>query len=71
MENPSRTKYALAGVSCILFSIMLVSLRMDDPYLALAVILLSIIILVFINYHYMKLYEYTEYLERKIEENLD
>jgi hypothetical protein len=63
MENPSRSKYMITGVSFTLLAMVLVAGGTDDPIIMTGAILLSIFILIFINYEYIKLFNYAESLQ--------
>lgn len=63
MEKPSKSKYTITGVSFTLLAMVFVAGGSNDPYTILATILLSIVILIYINYEYIKLFNYVESLK--------
>ena len=63
MENPSKSKYKIIGVSFTFLAMVFVAGGSNNPFLILATILLSIAILIYINYEYVKLFNYIQVLE--------
>jgi len=66
MENPSKSKYMITGVSFTLLTMVLLAGGSDDPVIISAAIILTILILIFVNYEYIKLYNYAESLQSEV-----